>query len=89
MGSDKVDPFRVDEDNPLWTEEDFARARPGREVFAELGMEPPKPRGRPRSEQPKRQVTLRLDHEIVEHFKSDGAGWQTRLNDTLRKAIGL
>lgn len=37
----------------------------------------------------KAQVTLRLDPDLIQHFKQTGAGWQTRLNDTLRKAIGL
>jgi len=26
---------------------------------------------------------------IVERFKADGEGWQTRMNDALRKAVGL
>ncbi|WP_207458153.1 BrnA antitoxin family protein [Azospirillum sp. SYSU D00513] len=47
------------------------------------------PRGRPRLENPKQQVTLRLDAEVVERFKADGPGWQTRINDALRKSAGL
>lgn len=30
------DPYRVDDENPEWTAEDFARARPAGEVFPEL-----------------------------------------------------
>lgn len=37
----------------------------------------------------KDKVALRLDHDLVEHFKAGGPGWQRRLNDTLRKATGL
>ena len=44
-------------------------------------------RGRPRSASPKRQVTLRLDGEVVEHFRSTGPGWQSRINDALLKAV--
>ena len=46
-------------------------------------------RGRPRSESPKRAVSLRLDAEVVDWFRRSGAGWQTRMNDELRKAAGL
>ena len=31
-------------------------------------------------------VYIRLDADIVAHFRKSGRGWQTRLNDTLRKA---
>lgn len=40
--------------------------------------------GRPKSENPKVQVTLRLDPEVIAAFKEGGPGWQTRLNATLR-----
>ncbi len=45
--------------------------------------------GRPRSEAPKRPVNLRLDPDVLEHFKAAGPGWQTRINNALRKAAGL
>jgi uncharacterized protein (DUF4415 family) len=34
----------------------------------------------------KKQVTLRLDKDVVERFRATGAGWQSRINDALRKA---
>jgi BrnA antitoxin of type II toxin-antitoxin system len=37
----------------------------------------------------KKQVTLRLDAVLVETFRATGRGWQTRLNETLRKAVGI
>lgn len=40
-------------------------------------------RGRPRLESPKRQVTLRLDAEVVERLRATGPGWQTRANAAL------
>ena len=46
-------------------------------------------RGRPRSENPKQPVSLRLDRDVVEWFKRGGEGWQTRMNDELRRAAGL
>jgi len=46
-------------------------------------------RGRPFSANPKLSVTLRLDREVVAYFKSGGKGWQTRINEVLRKSAGV
>ena len=46
-------------------------------------------RGRPRLENAKRQVSLRLDPEVLTHFRASGNGWQTRVNEVLRLAAGL
>lgn len=35
----------------------------------------------------KRQLTLRLDEEIVDFFKNDGDGYQTRINALLRSYV--
>ena len=35
----------------------------------------------------KTQITLRLDSDLVLHFRETGKGWQTRMNDTLREAV--
>ncbi len=48
-----------------------------------------RPVGRPKLERPKRAVNLRLDADVVDAFRANGAGWQTRMNDALRKAAGL
>ncbi len=86
----KTDPFLVDDDNPLWTPKDFKNARPGREVFAELGMVAPVPkRGRPKMAHPKVQITVRLDEDILAAFKREGKGWNTRLNQVLRTTLHL
>lgn len=45
--------------------------------------------GRPKSENPKVAVSLRLDQDIVTRFKASGPGWQTRMNDSLWDAAGL
>lgn len=37
----------------------------------------------------KETVSLRIDRDILAHFQEDGPGWQDRLNDCLRKAVGL
>lgn len=35
----------------------------------------------------KKLVSLRLSPEVIEHFKSSGPGWQTRIDATLRDSI--
>lgn len=68
------------DDAPELTDAQLDRAR------LEIGG---KPLGRPKLDQPKRAVDLRLDADIVDAFRAGGAGWQTRINDALRKAAGL
>lgn len=43
-------------------------------------------RGRPKGTN-KQQVALRLDRDIIEHFKAGGAGWQSRINAALKELI--
>ena len=70
---------------PELTDEEIKELRPAAEFFAEWGIPIPTPRGRPKAEQPKQSVTIRLDSEAVDYFKSTGPGWQTRINDLLVK----
>jgi uncharacterized protein (DUF4415 family) len=35
----------------------------------------------------KKLVSLRLSPEVLKHFKADGPGWQTRIDETLVKII--
>ena len=79
-----------DAESPEWTEEDFAKARPAREVpglvekfrAAQQTLRESKKRG-PQKAPTKQQVTIRLDRAAVDWFKADGPGWQTRINDAL------
>ncbi len=75
--------------NPEWTEADFKQAKPFSEAFPELAESLRKNRGRPKVEAPKKQVTLRLDADVVEFFRQAGPGWQSRINESLRKSAGL
>lgn len=45
-------------------------------------------RGRPPGST-KRLVSLRLDQAVIDHFRAGGRGWQSRLNEALRKVAGL
>lgn len=76
-------------DNPEWTEEGFKNARPFAEVFPDLAESIRRARGRPAVEKPKRQISLRLDPDVIDAFKATGKGWQGRINEALRKAAKL
>ena len=69
------------------TAEDFKRFRPTTEVLPEL-VAAWRKRGErgPQKAPTKTQVTLRLDKDVVERFRATGAGWQSRINEALRKA---
>ena len=63
---------RVDPDNPPWSEE-------------MLGS-PVLKRGRgPQKAPTKVLTTVRLDADVLAFFKAQGSGYQTRINDELRK----
>jgi uncharacterized protein (DUF4415 family) len=86
----KPDPHLIDDENPEWTEADFAAARPASDVlpsalYDTLTKRKPGQRG-PGKRPAKVAVTLRLDPDVIEAFKAEGAGWQTRINDALRRA---
>jgi uncharacterized protein (DUF4415 family) len=46
-------------------------------------------RGRPKSDAPKRATSLRLDPDVLDHYRATGPGWQSRINQALRKAARL
>lgn len=77
------------DENPEWGEAEFARARPASDVLPEIFSPPTaekllRSRGRPKLQNPKQAVKLRIDPDVVEAFKSEGDGWQTRMNEALR-----
>lgn len=46
-------------------------------------------RGRPKAATTKISTTIRLSPEVIEYFKSGGAGWQSRIDEALRKVAGV
>ncbi len=78
-------PIVFDDDNPEWTLEDVARARPGAEVLPNELVAALK-RGRPRSSD-RQQVTLRLPSAVIDYFKAAGPGWQTRAIEVLEREV--
>ena len=86
----KPNPELIDDENPEWTDADFARARPAAEVLREqFGAEAvahllkPK-RGRPPKAARKRATNIRLSPEVLEFFRAGGPGWQTRVDEVLK-----
>ena len=82
-----IDP---DDDDVEWTEEMSRMAaiykgdkliRPASGTLKSIG--------RPTLENPKKQVTLRLDPDVLERFRATGKGWQSRINAELRKGLGI
>lgn len=67
---------------------DFKRMRPAREVVPDIVKAYEEGRLKVRGPQKtptKTQLTLRLSRDIVEAFKSDGKGWQTRIDKALKE----
>jgi len=52
-------------------------------------IRPARPAGRPKSEAPKEAIHIRLDADLVAHYRGTGPGWQSRINAVLRKAAKL
>jgi uncharacterized protein (DUF4415 family) len=88
--SDEMPPVVFDDDNPEWTEADFARAFRGDQlpphILAAFGKGK---RGRPvgtTKPDAKKSITLRLDPDVIAAWRASGPGWQARMNEALRAA---
>ena len=75
-----------DPDNPEWTAETLARARPAIEVHPHLVAQDLR-RRRQQEGLSKWEVSVELDIELLAHFLEGGPGWQGRINDALRQAV--
>jgi uncharacterized protein (DUF4415 family) len=79
------------DDIPELRAEDFARARPMKEMFPEIIEAFARMRGERGSQRApvKERVGLRLDANVVEHFRSSGSGWQSRVNEILKQHVAV
>jgi len=75
-----------DPDTWEWTEEDWAQARPAIEVEPKLVAHSLRRKVKKKGVS-KMKVSVELDTDVLAHFLEDGDGWQTRLNDALRRVI--
>lgn len=79
---------KSDPDNPPLDDALLARMRPVKKAAPELVKLARGP-GRPPIENPKQAIKLRLSPDVLNYFRATGKGWQTRIDETLRKAVGL
>ena len=79
------------DDAPEWTQDQFDRAeiRFGERIVRAVDGTLTKPGRPPLGEAAKKQVTLRLDPDVIAAFREAGPGWQSRINAVLRSAAGL
>jgi uncharacterized protein (DUF4415 family) len=80
-----VDP----DDVPEWTEDQFDRAElaVGGKVIQPAQGTLSRPRGRPKKIDPKVHTRIRLSPQVLRHFRATGPGWQTRIDEVLRKWV--
>ena len=71
-------------DNPEWNAYDFANAKPFAVAFPDLDASIKRSRGRPPIDNPRQQISLRLDPDVIAKFKATGKGWQSRINNILK-----
>lgn len=75
-----------DPDAPEATDEQLAQAKPFKEVFPDLYESIQRSRGRPKSDDPKLAVTLRLPQSVLDKWKRDPE-WRAKMAETLEKAV--
>jgi len=76
-----------DDDNPEWTAEDFAKARPFKEVFPDQHAAMKRQGGRPRLASPKVHIGLRLAADVVSGIRAAGPGYNAKVERVLRQAL--
>jgi uncharacterized protein (DUF4415 family) len=76
-------------DSPVLTKAELAQAKPFADVFPGLAEKMRKNLGgRPPLAQPKRAISIRLDQDVIDKFKASGQGWQSRMNEVLKRSVG-
>lgn len=71
---------------PEWTDADFERAKPFKEVFPKQ-YKTWKKMGRPPVETPKVHIGFRLAADVVKGIKATGRGYNARVEQVLRDAL--
>ncbi len=80
----------LDGDVPELGDAFFARAKRGSDALSPGLLEKlRRTPGRPKLDQPKTAVSLRLDADVVLHLRAKGRGWQTLVNERLAELISV
>jgi len=80
----RPDPEMIDDDNPEWTEADFARAMGFEQLPASLKKTLSGRKRGPQKAPTKMLVSVRYSQEVIEQFKASGSGWQGRMDAALK-----
>ena len=76
----------IDDENPAWSAQATADAKPFSEVFP-APLASWKKRGRPRLETPKVHIGFRLAADVVDGIRAKGPGYNARVEKVLRAAL--
>jgi len=71
-------------DNPKLTGVQLSKAKPFAEALPALAASIRRGRG-PNKAPTKKLVSLRLSGQVIEKYKTDGPGWQSRIDQDLRR----
>ena len=94
MAQKQKNQFPTQEENLPLSKKMLEEMRPASEVVpeivaaharGELASNPPRRFRGPQKKPTKVQTTIRLDADVVAHFKEGGKGWQSRINTALRE----
>ena len=75
-----------DVSNPELTDRQLAKGKSFKDAFPELYASIKRSRGRPKVDNPKEAITLRVTPQTVERFKATGKDWRARMAKTLERA---
>lgn len=75
------------DENPEWTEAEFARAKPFSEGFPELYAAWKNKGGRPKAAEPKVHIGFRLAADVAKGVRASGRGYNARVEKVLREAL--
>ena len=73
--------------NPEWTSEKFARAKRLNALPSALQQALVRPTRGPQKAPTKTLVSLRLSADVLAALRATGKGWQTTVDDTLRRTF--
>jgi len=71
-------------DSPPLTDRELSKMRPHKELFPDW---PKRITRGPQKAPTKIPVSIRLSSEVVDYFKAQGKGWQTRVDDVLQEFV--
>lgn len=84
MSENNIKTYTLDEIRQMKSRTDWDRLRAQGDYEGEQEFEVDWTRAKLVTPEPKKAISLRVDPDVLEFFKSQGAGYQTRMNAVLR-----